>query len=199
MMEPSDAFTDWLERSSGDVEDLEQAKKQIESFKEWLEHCKKYATRLDPASIKVVYYEETRTLQPILMEINELGFLTMSSQPTSNPQNPIGELTWQLAYVSGYLPSIMAERLFLTLQKEAPECIVYRSEKDAMIVSCQGDHMQYSWSGLMMDTSYFELNKFNKLDLVPFHVNDTAWDRESLHIFEKVKSASLKIKNDAFI
>jgi len=162
----------------------------------WFQYCKKCAAWLDVNNKNWVYEKETKHLQPILKEITELGFLTMSSQPTSNPQNNIGIHTWQLAYVSGYVPGVMAEELFLILQKEAPDCVVYRSDKDKMVVAHDGDaessDVGLSWSGAMLYKNPFEIDSFNELKLVPFHISDTTWHRKSLYLFEKVKSALFK-------
>jgi hypothetical protein len=150
---------------------------------EWLAACDANAEFVKHMGVM----DETIPLVPYLVAMNQAGFYTCSSQPTSTALNPCGTSVCQRAYVSGYMTPMMREYMFRVLPRDL--VIWENASKSRLPVSKSIHGINYSWSGAMGHSSVIDsLIPFSGY-VTTFHVVDLDWKREGYYLFEEVQKA----------
>ncbi len=169
----------------------------------WYEHCRKesdamLAGKQTVAGFKFpgaalvgsnVIHSETKPIYEYLCRMTRAGFFTMSSQPTANQAPGLTVRARQRAYVAGYAPRFILEKIASAMPKD----VVSRPAAGQLEVSRDGPGTQpnFNWGGAMCDETVVAmgLDKFDALELLPAEFVDMDWERADMYLFDLILRA----------
>ena len=113
------------------------------------------------------YYKETVVIHQFLEKLNDLGFITFSSQPWSSLKNPRGVWLLQIEYVAGLLDSGVYDELKRRLEKSHPNIIWSTPELPVAVPVTKdknGSVINRGWGGLMCKEAYLQKLTLEKIE-----------------------------------
>lgn len=151
----------------------------IDTAKRWY----KVYLENEPSEVlmKLHLLHETACIFSKLAKLTELGFFTVSSQPTPF-QSPLTVHPHQRAYVVGYVPRHI--RLQLIEKLEGIPDIFLGLKADEIEVSDGDFGKGYNWGGRISDKglSMLGLDRFPELE--PLEIVDMNWERKDTYMFD---------------